>query len=89
MKDAIYKEDFSLYVKNLRNLKETFGKIAAETIDAAEAIYFSKGIEQDVAYFNKTQPFYNEMRMYANSLFSRAYAMWKFIDQFSQKKEVT
>lgn len=53
MKDAIYKEDFSLYVKNLRNLKETFGKIAAETIDATEAIYFSKGIEQDVAYFNK------------------------------------
>lgn len=89
MKNAIYEEAFSLYLKNKRNIKETFGKIAAEKIDAAETLYFTKEIEQDVAYFNKTQPFYNEVRMYANALFSRAYAMWNFVDSFSQKKEVT
>lgn len=89
MKNTIYKNAFSLYVKTQRDLKETFGKIAAEKIDATENIYLNKGIEQDVAYFSKTQPFYNEMRMYANALFSRAYAMWNFIDDFSKKKEVT
>ena len=89
MKAEIYKAAFSKYVETQQELKETFGKIAAEKIDAAESIYLNKGIEQDVAYFNKTQPFYNEMRMYANALFSRAYAMWNFVDDFSEKKEVT
>lgn len=89
MKDGIYSSSFSLYTKKCNELKETFGKIVAEKIDSVETGYLSKGIENDVAYFKKTQPFYNDARTYANALFGRANAMWNFIDNFVEKKEVT
>lgn len=89
MENSVYRSAFSLYTKKNNEMKETFGKIVAEKFDAVEAIYLDKGIENDVAYYKKTQPFYNDARTYANALIGRANAMWNFMDNFAEKKEVT
>lgn len=89
MKDDLYNSCFSLYAKKISEIKETFGKIVAEKIDTVEATYFSKGIENDVEYYRKTQPFYNDARTYANAFLGRANSIWNFMDAFSEKKEVT
>ena len=89
MKDSVYSDAFSLYIKKNNEIRETFGKIVSDKIDTAEQLYLEKGIENDVAYFKKTQPFYSDARTYANALFGRANAMWNFMDDFAEKKEVT
>lgn len=86
---SLYDQAVALYQEQAQQIPEIFGTEVGNRFHAMENDFFQNRISNEVIYLNKTQPFYNESRMYINVITARALYIDQVIQSYKENKEIT
>lgn len=89
MRNPMFSDSMAEYMKQVNDIKDTFGNVVFNKFKSSESKYFSSNIDKEVEYLKLVQPFYDKWRMYADVVLGRAWYMSNVLKDYKTKLEIT